>query len=132
VELENKDGVLYLKGTNNCLGYLMDFKDKGVYDVEYGRMDVTPEDADRHNKLFDEMLINGLDDNCEVGQCGTFYIDNPPTRVTTFLGTLVSADLTVTRNKRTGTYAVTFRRKGKRFYGRTHAEEDLFHFERTE
>jgi len=57
-----------------CLGYLIHFKGKGVYDAEYGKVEVTPEQADAHNTLLDEALLKGLD-SCEIGQRGMFYVD---------------------------------------------------------
>ena len=94
MQLLNVGSLITYHHDNNehALGYL--FSHKGnVFDATLGAVSdqVTEEDADIHNRLFDEALINGLD-NCEVGQCGNFYIDDPkkPTKVTTWLGTLVS------------------------------------------
>ena len=60
-----------------------------------GRVEaITPEQAETHNKLLSEVLITGLDTNCEVGQGGTFYY-SPAKGVTTWVGTLVSNNVTV-------------------------------------
>lgn len=32
-----------------CLGYLMHFKGHGVYEPTFGKVDVTPQEADAHN-----------------------------------------------------------------------------------
>jgi hypothetical protein len=120
----------------HCLGYLMDFKDKGVFDAEHGKVNVSPEHAEIHNKLLDEAMLQGLDESCQVGQGGTFYTGKPdkmgrPTEIRTFMGTLVSSDLTVKQIKnRHVVFNVTFRRNGKVFRGRTSHEHDLFNFRR--
>ena len=50
--LENLGSLIIYKdeGKDRCLGYLMDFKDHGVYDATFGKVDVTPEQAKIHNK----------------------------------------------------------------------------------
>ena len=91
MKLENLGSLITIEGNDAddaCLGYLMDFKDQGVFDAEYGRVDVSPADASTHNKLLDEALLTGLDDSCKVGQHGTFYYVED--RIQTFLGTVVS------------------------------------------
>lgn len=137
MELENLGSLITIKDTNNCLGYLMDFKDKGVY-ATHGKVDVSPEDASTHNRLLDEAMLKGLDDNCQVGQGGSFYTgqnDNGRTVIKTFMGTLVSADTSVKTGRihpRTGRKVVTltFRRAGKVYRGRVSHEHDLFNFRR--
>ena len=117
----HKDGV-----EDRCLGYLMQFPGHGVYDASLGRVKVTPEEADTHNRLLDDALLQGLDDNCQIGQHGTFYVGKHESRtaIKTFLGTLVSTDVSVNG------HSLTFRRKGKTFRGRMSRQHDLFNFRR--
>lgn len=111
---------------DRCLGYLMQFPGHGVYDASLGRVNVTPEEADTHNRLLDDALLQGLDDNCQIGQHGTFYVGKHEgrTAIKTFLGTLVSADVSVNGQ------SLTFHRKGKVFRGRMSRQHDLFNFRR--
>ncbi len=91
-ELDFTDGFITIKGTDRCLGYLMHFPGHGTFDADLGRVDVTKEQADLHNKLFDEANIKGLD-NCEKGQGGWFYaypVSGRTWVVKTFMGTVVS------------------------------------------
>jgi hypothetical protein len=128
VALENLGSLITYKDgdQDRCLGYLMNFPGHGVYDASLGKMNVTPEEADIHNRLLDEALLHGLDENCQVGQGGTFYVGKHEgrTAVKSFIGTLVSADVSV--NGR----SVTFRRNGKTFRGRLSKQHNLFHFRR--
>lgn len=109
---------------DRCLSYLMAFRDKGVYDASLGKVNITPEHAETHNRLLDEAMLQGLDDSCQVGQYGTFYVGQHEgrTAVKTFLGTLVSADVSVKGQ------SLSFRRKGKTFRGRMSRQHDLFNF----
>jgi len=111
-----QDGVEY------CLGDLMHFQERGVFDPTLGLVDITPEDAQTHNRLLDEARIAGLDKNCEVGQGGTFYW-SPERGVTTFIGTKV-ADFKL-RGK-----VITFSRAGKTYRGRTQKDAECFNFRR--
>lgn len=128
VALENLGSLITYKdaGHDQCLGYLMCFTGRGVYDASLGKVEVTPELAEIHNRLLDDALLHGLDERCEVGQHGTFYIGKTDGRnaIKTFLGLLVSADVSV--NGRT----LTFVRKGKVFRGKTSRQHDLFNFRR--
>jgi hypothetical protein len=86
--LENVGSLITYKhrGKDTCLGYLFHAPEHGVYDASHGKVDITPEQADIHNMLLDQALMNGLDTHCEVGQGGTFYVDSDG-RVITWLGT---------------------------------------------
>lgn len=88
VRLENLGSLITIAETNQCLGYLMPFLDHGVFDATYGRVDVTPEQAEVHNKLLSDAQIKGLLETCKVGQCGSFYL-KPDGTVTTFIGTVI-------------------------------------------
>lgn len=89
-ELDFTGGMITFndEGTARCLGYLIDFKEKGVFDATYGKVPVTPEQAALHNEVFDAANIKGLD-GCGVGQGGQFYKDDDSNEVKTFLGTVV-------------------------------------------
>jgi len=128
-ELLNKGSLITYQGRSGeetCLGYLFNFPGRGFFDPSLGKIDVTPEEAKAHNSLLDEALLKGLDENCEVGQRGAFYLveHNSRPAIKTFSGTIVSTDLSI--NGR----SVTFRRSGKAYRGRSSAQYDLFNFRR--
>jgi len=83
----NDDGGLltFTEGDDTfCLGYLFDYKDQGIYEANIGKVDVTPEQAQAHNKVYDQCLIKGLE-SCQVGQGNQFYVKDGT--VSTWLGT---------------------------------------------
>jgi len=123
MRLENEGGLLTYQedGVNRCLGYLMHFPDHGVYDATLGLVNVTPEDAQKHNAIFDEMMVKGLDENCQVGQGNNFYVSG--NTVKTWLGTVLGE-----ATKKRSTY--TFTRKGMTFTGKLPAGEEVAFFER--
>jgi hypothetical protein len=94
------------RGKDTCLDYLFYAPEHGVYDAAHGKVDIKPEQADIHNNLLDQALINGLDTHCEVGQGGTFYQDSDG-QIITWLGTLIEPGPVRTSS--------TFTRKGKVF-----------------
>lgn len=61
-------------GSEHCLGYLLSFEGHGVFDPDLGRIEVTPEEANAHNRALSQAEIQGLDQNCQVGQGGYFYL----------------------------------------------------------
>lgn len=110
-------------GKETCLGYLLSFDSKGVFSPN-GKVEITPEEAEAHNKALSQGEIDGLDNNCEVGMRGTLYW-SPKKGVTTFIGTKV-ADYTL-NPKQTH---ITFRRNGKLFTGRVQKDAECFNFKR--
>ena len=131
--LEEKDlehvgtSLITIKGTNECLGDLFHAAEHGTFCPNNGRVPVSKEAADIHNKALDEARLKGLDKNCEVGQHGMFYWSKD--KITTFLGTQVNEGHIVTSgNKRKTIY---FTRKGKKFKGVLHKNDDLFTAVRT-
>lgn len=98
-----------------CLGYLLVNKGEGVFDATYGRVDVTPEEAKKHNELLDVAHVKGLTESCRIGQGGLFYIKQQDQQlvVTTWLGTVVGNCRRVP--ERTSTYE--FKRDGRTFRG---------------
>ena len=108
-----------------CLGYLMHFKGHGVYEPTFGKVDVTPQEADAHNAALSAAEIEGLDRNCGIGMGGTLYLGASGGRsaVRTFIGTVVTEDVTVKGD------GVTFRRGGMTFRGRKR-DDDLLFFKR--
>ena len=127
-QLDNLGSLITYRdeGKDRCLGYLLSTEPWGVYDSTFGKVDVTPEQAAIHNKLLDEASLKGLDENCEIGQGGSFYLVRQDRRpvVRTWIGTLVSDQCSVNG------HSVTFMRNGKAFRGRTSSEHDLFNFKR--
>jgi len=128
VALDNLGSLITYKDgyEDRCLGFLMHFPGHGVYDASLGKIAVTAEQAQTHNRLLDEALLKGMDENCQVGKGGSFYVGHHEgrTAIKTFLGTLVSADVS------TNGHSLTFRRKGKTFRGRMSKQHDLFNFRR--
>jgi len=128
LELENLGSIITIKGTDACLGYLMYFKDKGVFDATHGRVDVTPEQCKQHNEAYAKASLEGLDNGCEVGQGGFFYVCEEPKdaakkvktwdrlKVLTFVGTQVSEKICNLRGCGPAT-EIIFDRKGRRFIG---------------
>jgi hypothetical protein len=60
-------------GVKRCLGYMFEFHGRGVFEPNFGKLDVTPEEARVHNQLLSQAEIEGLDKNCTVGLGGMFY-----------------------------------------------------------
>jgi hypothetical protein len=77
VVIENRGSLMTYKdgkGRNCCLNFLLVAEGHGIYEPTMGRIDdITPEDAAAHNKALSKGLIDGLDDQCEIGQSGTFH-----------------------------------------------------------
>ncbi len=111
-------------GSETALGYLLDAPGHGVYDPNFGKVDVTSEGAKTHNQFLDEALIRGLEENCPIGFGGAFYHSGSAGKieVKTWLGTIVSERAVLNGN------VLTFERKGMAFRGRTRKNEDCFHF----
>ena len=111
---------------DRCLGYLVCFERHGVYEPSFGRVDVTRAQAEVHNKVLHEAMLRGLDETCEIGMGGSFYVSKQDGRlvIKTFLGALVSNECT--QHGR----VVTFTRAGKQYRGRRSRDHDLFHFRR--
>ena len=126
VVLENVGSLITFNDGDRCLGYLWHAEGHGTFDANLGRVDVSKDNADTHNRLLDDALLNGLDENCQVGQGGTFYVGQHEgrTAIKTFLGTLISADVSLKGQ------SLTFRRKGRTFRGRMSRQHDLFNFRR--
>jgi hypothetical protein len=131
-QLENIGSLITYKGKDGsdvCLGYLMDFSGHGVYDAGLGKVNVSSEDAKRHNELLDGAMLDGLDINCPVGSGGRFYASKDITGrdiVETFLGTMVSAASHTTVNGN----SITFQRHGMTFRGRLQKNAQCFNFRR--
>jgi hypothetical protein len=125
-QFEHRGSLITYKsaGQDACLGYLYHFEGHGVYDAYFGRVDVSPVDAETHNRCLQQAELEGLDQHCRIGQGGTFYYRSDANKVQTFTGELVSSDVT-----RRGA-SVTFRRRGKAFRGRLRQDGDAFHFRR--
>lgn len=117
--------MTYGHDDSHCLGYLWDAGEMGIHDPDLGRVAVTPEEARQHNAALDEVMIDGLDRRCAVGQRGTFYIGGPPDLpvVRTWTGALVSDDV-----ERVGRI-YTFHRNGRTFVGQR--RDDFITFTRT-
>ena len=120
---EYNEGLLMVS-PDQCLGYLIDYGGRGIFDAEHGSVYCSSGQATKHNQLLDEAMLKGLDDNCQVGQHGVFYYCGDG-RVTTFCGTLVAwAHLY-------GKVGISFVRKGRTFKGRIAKNAQCVTFKRT-
>ncbi len=119
-------GSLITLGDKQCLGYLMHFDGHGIYEANLGRIEISKRDADTHNRLLDDALLKGIDENCDVGMGGTFYWGHSGSTiiVKTFLGQQVSDRATLHG------VVLTFHRKGKTFRGRVQKDAECFNFKR--
>lgn len=117
------DADAQTENKERCLGFLMHFEGKGVFEPYFGLIEVTPEEADIHNKLLSDGLIKGLDENCEVGMCGDFYLDAKSREIHTFIGTVVGT-VEISGS------SVTMHRKGRVFRGRIRKHEDCITLKR--
>jgi hypothetical protein len=101
-------------GLERCLGYLMHLEGHGVYEPRFGRVDVTPAEAEQHNRALNLAEIRGLDETCEVGQGAVFYPAEAPG------GSIIVSTWTgdrIAEATRTG-HRIRFSRNGKTFVGR--------------
>ena len=100
----------------------MHFKGHGVYEPTFGKVDVTPQEADAHNAALFLAEIEGLDRNCVIGMGGTFYLvaSGGRSAIRTFIGAVVTEDVTFK-----GDCAI-FRRGGMTFRGRRRGDDLLF------
>jgi hypothetical protein len=119
--LRNDHGLFINERSNTVVGYLFNSPGYGIYSTE-GKIEVTAEQADTHNRLLSRGEILGLDENCQVGQRGTLY--TRARSVITWAGELVSNDVTINGQ------VITFRRNGKVFQGRLQKHAGCFNFRR--
>ena len=104
-----------------ALGYLIDFTGHGIYSPD-GKIEVTKQEMDAHNAALAMAELKGLDENCQVGQRGTFYYSGG--KVSTFTGAIVSENVFVQGK------SITFTRNGKQFKGILQKDADCFNFKR--
>lgn len=134
-ELRFDGGLIVIKGTKNCLGDLMYFREnKGCWCPSNGKVPVTEEEASAHNKALDQARLDGMDHCCEVGQTGSAYINRKEHRVTFFSGTVIAEGAWVSSARRAGAAGyynfITFERAGKKYKGRAYNGSELFTFKR--
>jgi hypothetical protein len=113
---ENAGSLLTYKdelGNDCCVGYLIYFEGRGVYDSHFGKVDVTPENAKLHNAALDKALVEGLD-KCPVGSGGDFYYDPRNLSVVTWAGSAVAFGYKISGGRRR---TIEFVRNGMAFSG---------------
>ena len=122
-EIENRGSLITFRNTNSCLGYLFMYEGRAYFPdgVVEG---LTQAEVDTHNKCLSQGEVQGLDENCKVGQGNIFYWHSKTREVKTWGGDLVSNDVTVNGQ------SVTMRRKGKVLRGRIRKDEDCIFFKR--
>jgi len=127
-EILNRGSLMtyHENGTVRCLGYLMEFSGRGIFEPTFGKLEVSSAEAKAHNQLLSRALIEGLDENCRVGVDGMFYLTGEGARpvVTTWTGEVVSQEVRTERN------VITFKRKGMTFRGRRRRDQTAFFFKR--
>jgi hypothetical protein len=123
IVLENKGSLITIVGTTQCLGYLFTHQNSS-FDAEHGKVEVTPEEATKHNECLSVAELKGLDENCQVGQMGIFFANRPNNTVNTWTGALVSDNVSIVGKK------IRFTRLGKTFSGLLRADSDNFSFKR--
>lgn len=127
-QLQGFGSLIYYQdeqGRNICLGDLIEFPGKGVYEPSLGRVEVPPDQVDAHNRALDKAMLTSMDANCEVGQGSYAYYDNLK-GVTSFIGTVICPRLYCERTAS----SVTFRRAGKVYRGRLSKAGESFNFKR--
>lgn len=130
MEIVNEGGLLVQvhDGSRQCVGYIFNFQGHGAFapdgKITISGREITQSEIDTHNRCLSEGEIKGLDENCQVGQGGTFYF-SPKKGITTWVGVKV-ADYTLNAQQS----VVTFRRAGKRYRGRLQKDADCFNFKR--
>jgi len=138
-EFENLGSLItYKEGEQDCcLGYLVNFKEHGVFDASFGRVDIAVEHVDPHNQALDKATIEGLDERCEIGQGGSFYVRMPNkgstqgSQIRTFCGAVIADNVQFSKNPTGAKHVlVSFRRNGKLFRGTWKTDTDLFNFRR--
>jgi hypothetical protein len=130
-KLENKGSLITYKdnGQDVCLGALWYAECHGCYDPTHGRVDVTKEEAEIHNRELDEAMLAGLDNQCQVGRGAMFYSHPYPKdlwdiKVITFNGTHIAFA------KRRGKRELVLTRAGRLFVGRIRRDADCVWFRR--
>ena len=113
-------------GSERCFGYMFDFPGHGVFEPTFGKLEVSAEEANVHNRLLSQAEINGLDRHCALGLGGMFYTKKGTGHriVVTWLGEEVSREVQIRGS------VLTFSRKGMTFRGRLRQDDDCFCFKR--
>src|SRR5262245_32735471 len=121
------DHGLLLRRADEPLGDLLDVAGRGCYDPVHGRVDVSREEAETHNRIPGRMLIGDLDGRCAVGQGGDCYVRRRADgswQVTTWAGDVVAEEVAVEGR------VFAFTRKGRRFRGTKPRDADYVFFRR--
>lgn len=124
-QLKGFGSLITFKRKNQCLGFLFEFTGHGVYDAEYGMVDVDPKDVGKHNDALSTAQIEGLK-SCKIGQGGTFYYRGC---VRTFTGQIVADEVSTHRVSKT---VLEFRFHKMLFRGKLSAGIERFVFKRVE
>jgi hypothetical protein len=124
-DIQNRGSLMttFTNGLATCIGHML-FHEGRAFEPN-GKLDltgITEAECATHNKLLDEALVKGLDENCKIKQGGIFYYVKG--QVTTFTGVLVSDNVSVQGA------SITFNRNGRTFRGRLTPDADCFSFKR--
>ena len=131
-KLEHFGSLITIKGTNQCLGDLMFFdsipNSQGVavknacFCPHNGQVPVTKDEATAHNAALDKARLDGMDENCQVGQGTMVYLTKGVVHF--FSGTVVSSNVVAKTGRKYTT--VTFSRNHKTFTGRMENDAQCF------
>lgn len=124
-EIYNKGSLMtfFKDGKEHHLNYIFCAEGKGCFEPDLGKVEVTLEEAEKHNTLLAEAEVKGLDEMCAIGQGRTFYVRNGI--ATTWTG------LSVGPVEKFGAKRLKLTRNGRVFIGIPHKNEDAVFFERT-
>ena len=131
-QLNNRGSLLTYRAKpedekETCVGYLFDFTGHGIFDSHLGRIDgLTAEELAAHNQALAQGELQGLDENCQIGQYGTFYFNEAKREVRTWTGELVSSQVHLSASGK----GITFLRNGRQYRGRLQKDADCFNFKR--
>jgi len=123
MKIESHGGLLVNPKTKAYLGYIFNFAGKGAFSPD-GKVEIPPDLIAAHNRALSEAEVKGLDENCQVGQGGTFYFVGG--RVTTWHGHLVSDGVYLSPSGKW----ITFTRGGRQYRARLQKDADCFNFRR--
>lgn len=127
MQLKNKGSLITYDTAQGetCLGYVLNSNGHGAFDAALGKVELTSEEIEAHNKALSLAEVQGLD-KCEVGQWGTFFFNQAKREVRTWIGELVSSQVHLSPSGK----GITFLRNGRQYRGRLQKDADCFNFKR--
>ena len=115
--------TLLMRNETECYGYIFFSDGHGAFDPS-GQVDFTKEQVNAHNTALSKAEIDGMDQNCQVGQWGTAYYDEKKKEMHTWNGDVIAKVFYATKT------TVHFTRPGKQFIGYRQKNADCMNFKR--